>query len=185
MGNFRVHSLTIDQAVQIYPTLLVVSTARCVVESLDTKWQVQMVSKVVVVRLLIDQNYVDGVSITYSNPRQHIWTYAAGVTENSTLSGNCPCSDPRTTQPPECIGGNYYCNPSDMFDNTGFLYSNDKLWDGQQCSYEDTWCSNRSPPWFSVELPSPTSGDIEVYICGNESTDNEDTPIALLNIYIQ
>jgi hypothetical protein len=29
----------------------------------------------------------------------------------------------------------------------------------------------------SVELPNPTNYDIEVRICGNESTDNEDTPI--------
>ena len=28
----------------------------------------------------VDSNYVDGVSITYgSNPRKHVWTYAAGI----------------------------------------------------------------------------------------------------------
>ena len=29
----------------------------------------------------IDQPYVDGVSVTYGAPRNHIWTFAAGVTE--------------------------------------------------------------------------------------------------------
>ena len=35
--------------------------------------------------LSIDDNYVDGVSITTKTiPRQHIWTYAAGVTDMNT-----------------------------------------------------------------------------------------------------
>ena len=41
----------------------------------------------------IDGHYVDDVSITYGkNPCQHIWTYAAGVTENSTdhTGNSCP-----------------------------------------------------------------------------------------------
>ena len=136
----------------------------------------------------IDQNYVDGVSITYRNPRQHIWTYAAGVTENSTnhTVNNCPCWNANAEQPQEFVGESYYCesgNPSsDIIDGP---YGNDKLWDGQQCSNEGTCCTTRSPPWFSVELPNPTSDDIEVRICGDESTDNEDTPIELLEIYIQ
>ena len=29
----------------------------------------------------INQAYVDGVSITHGTPRNHIWTYAAGVAE--------------------------------------------------------------------------------------------------------
>ena len=42
----------------------------------------------------------------------------------------------------------------------------------------------KSPLWFSVQLPNPTMDDIEVRICGDESADNEDTPIGLLEIYI-
>ena len=42
-----------------------------------------------------------------------------------------------------------------------------------------------SPPWFSVQLPAPTTEMIEVSICADESTDNEDTPIELLEIYVQ
>ena len=43
----------------------------------------------------------------------------------------------------------------------------------------------RVPPWFSVQLPAPTTDMIEVSICADESTDNEDTPIELLEIYVQ
>ena len=136
----------------------------------------------------IDENYVDGVSITYGkNPRQHIWTYAAGVTENSMdhSPNNCPCSDSSSTEPQQFIGDRYYCesgNPDSNF-VTG-LYSSDKLWDGEQCSGEGTCCT-MSAPWFSVELADSTMEDIEVRICGDESTSNEDTPIELLDIYIQ
>ena len=39
----------------------------------------------------IESYYVDGVSITYgSNPRQHIWTYAGGLTETYFYSSSCP-----------------------------------------------------------------------------------------------
>ena len=40
-----------------------------------------------------NQMYMDGISITYGTSCQHIWSYVAGVTENSSLRiGNCPCS---------------------------------------------------------------------------------------------
>ena len=32
-------------------------------------------------RVTIDEIYVDGLSITYGSPRQHLWTFAAGVRE--------------------------------------------------------------------------------------------------------
>ena len=41
------------------------------------------------------------------------------------------------------------------------------------------------PPWFSVQLPAPMNDMIEVRICADESTDNEDTPVELVEIYLQ
>ena len=66
------------------------------------------------------------------------------------------------------------------------LYSSDPLWDGEQC--EGECCSNgKSPPWFSVELPNPTTDDIEVRICGYHRTANAygDVAVQELDIYIQ
>ena len=43
----------------------------------------------------LSANYVDGVSITYSTPSIHIWTYAAEVKENAghyVLGHFCPCT---------------------------------------------------------------------------------------------
>ena len=66
-----------------------------------------------------------------------------------------------------------------------YNYSNDKLWDNQHCRNESTCCITSSPPWFSVIFSDPISNDIEACICGDESTNNEDTPIELLDIYVQ
>ena len=134
-----------------------------------------------------DSYYVYGVSITHGRPRNHIWTYAAGRSEGakSLQSINCPCSkpnDPGNALVPQYVGDNYYCesgNPAGTFIER-HLYSDDPLWDGQQC--EGECCSNgKSPPWFSVELPNPTTDDIEVRICGAQP---DDSPIQLLEIYI-
>ena len=132
---------------------------------------------------------IDGVSITLLGIQHyHIWSVVAGVTENSNLytGSNCPCSFASGLKSPSYIGNNYYCesgNPTDNWENNQFI-SNDPVWDGQQC--EGTCCTGTNyPPWFSVQLPVPTTDMIQVSICGDESTDNEDTPIKLLEIYIQ
>ena len=133
----------------------------------------------------INEGYIDGVSITHRHPRHHIWSYAGAVSE---VSNNvCPCTYSSATQPPSFVGSNYYCesgNPNQEWQ--GQAYPNDKLWDGEQCSHEGTCCTGtNTPPWFSVNLGSPTSDDIEVRIMGSQSTNDEDTPIELLEIYVQ
>ena len=129
---------------------------------------------------------LDGISILYGTQRHHIWSYAAGRQETSdSVPQNCPCSRPRAERPPSYIGDNYYCesgNPTNSFNYQ--LYSDDKLWDGQQC--EGTCCNGaNSPPWFSIQLPAPTTEVVEVRICCNEGTDREDIPLELIEIYVQ
>ena len=136
----------------------------------------------------INQAYADGVSITYGQPRTHIWSYVGGYTDFLESSNTCPCTYSNSTPPPKFVGDNYYCesaNEAELETFAGQFFAMDKLWDGQQCDHEGTCCTAKSPPWFSVELPNPTNDDIEVRICGDEGTNNEDTPIELLEIYIQ
>ena len=132
---------------------------------------------------------MDGVNITQLGIQHyHIWSVVAGVTENSNRHGksNCPCSFSSGQGSPSYIGNKYYCesgNPNDGW-KYNQVFSNDPLWDGKKC--EGTCCTGTNyPPWFSVQLPVPTSEMIKVSICADESTDNEDTPIELLEIYIQ
>ncbi len=133
---------------------------------------------------------IDGVNITSGEERQHIWSFVAGITEGlpSRSGSNCPCSNASDQQsgPQMFIDNNFFCesgNPSnnDIMDNQ--FFSTDPLWDGQQC--EGTCCNGTdSPPWFKVQLPAPTNGEIQVSICGDEFTNNEDTPIGLLEIFV-
>ena len=127
----------------------------------------------------------DGVNITYGTQHHHIWSYVAGWSESSQL-GSCPCSTAAGSVPQSFTGNRQYCesgNPTHTH-VYGHLYAIDPLWDGQQC--EGTCCNGTtSPPWFSVQLPAPTTDAIEVNICGDESTMNEDTPVALLELYVR
>ena len=140
--------------------------------------------------------YVDGVSITYryGPSRMHVWTYAAGLSDRIISRherASCPCAqtDSQFKQdPPGFVGYRYYCesgNPHSTFASTNTLsYTADRLWDGHRC--EGNCCRyGISPPWFSVVLPHSISSDIEVRICGVEAASNEDTPISLLEIYVQ
>ena len=138
----------------------------------------------------LDSYYVYGISITHGFPRNHIWTYAAGLSEGgfTGTQSNCPCSkpaDPGNALPPSFVGDNYYCESGNPANTWTYYqpYSRDPLWDGEQC--EGQCCSNgKSPPWFSVELPNPTTDDIEVRICSSGEL-GDDTPIQLLELYIQ
>jgi dynein heavy chain len=85
----------------------------------------------------INEVYVDGLSITYGMPRQHIWTYAAAVSEVPIIAytaSNCPCSNNPGTLPPSYLGDNWYCesgNPDPINPQAPSLLSNDPLWDGE------------------------------------------------------
>ena len=133
----------------------------------------------------IDDPYVDGVSVTHGIPRSHIWTFSAGASESRIYfyTTNCRCTNPGANYAipaPSFVSDKYFCesgNPGTGVNSGGIVFADDPVWDGEQC--EGECCSNgKSPPWFSVTLPNPTSDDIEVRICGDESTGNEDTPFS-------
>ena len=136
----------------------------------------------------IDKPYVDGVSITHgTSPRKHIWTYAAGLFENTTGISTCPCTGSGTS-PPAFVGSDYYCESalSGPPWDPPVLYSNDTLWDGQDCNgRERTCCDPPNLPWFCKKLPEPTTDELELRLCGDESRTNEDIPIDLVELYIQ
>ena len=58
-----------------------------------------------------DSRYVDGVSLTHGDPRQHIWTFAAARDEVGT---NCPCINinqaAQDIPPPAFVGNDYFCD---------------------------------------------------------------------------
>ena len=133
----------------------------------------------------INSYYVDGVSITRGYPRQHIWTLMAGVSDSYYDSGNCPCNTPpsSTQNIQSFIGNDYFCesgNPADSWIEK--LYTDDPLWDGQGCGLQE----GEAPglPWFYKTFNS-TTNYIELRECGDESTDIDDVPFSLYEIYIK
>ena len=137
----------------------------------------------------INDPYVDGVSITHGSPRKQIWTYAAATYGNERDQvQTCPCTGVYTgPSPPAFVGSDYYCEAGlDHRPLAFILYSNDPLWDGQDCSgLEQTCCDSPNLPWFCKELPQPTTDNLEFRICGDQDRQDEDTPVDLVQLYIQ
>ena len=130
----------------------------------------------------IDQNYVDGLSITYSsNPRQHIWTFASSRGERYN-SWNCPCSG--GFSPPSFVGNNNYCESAIWYlANYDTYYFNDTLWDGAGCI--DNCCDDTTQPWFYRQLNQTTQDDFEARICSHGPFRYRSTLIDQLELYIQ
>ena len=137
----------------------------------------------------LNDNYVDGISITRGNPRKHIWTFISGHYETTPFAGRsstCPCSNGQKL--PEYVSNDYFCESgnSDDYRSRTKLYTEDMLWDGKQCgAIEQECCSVPGLPWFHRTFETPTTEDIEIRICGNQNIYDEDTPIAFYEIYVK
>ena len=81
----------------------------------------------------INVSYIDGLSITYDSPRQHIWSFVVGQIDHSTNMMDCPCVV-RYPGPgsPSFVGDDFFCEAGaqDLPVPTSMIYSNDPLWDG-------------------------------------------------------
>ena len=107
----------------------------------------------------ISSNYLDGVSITAGG--HHIWSFAGG----------CTC---KMTDRPAFIGDKYICD--------GIVYGEGNtdihnfVWQYQQC--------HRNSSWFQSHF-SPMTADIEVRICRDQDSSDENLAITSLELYIQ
>ena len=104
----------------------------------------------------INDNYVDGISLTYGNEsnRTHIWTFIGDEEVN-----NLRC--PRNV--PEFVGSNYSC----------------LKWRGF-CSRSPNPCSYK----FFRELQRPVSEDIEMRLCQDQRLTHEGIGVENLEIYV-
>ena len=131
----------------------------------------------------IDEDYVSGLSITYSsNPRQHIWTFASGRGERNSNRWNCPCSGGYNLT--SFVGNNYYCESGSVdVPSSSTYYFNDTLWDGAGCV--DNCCDDATQPWFYRQLNQTTQVDIEARICAAGTFKARSTLIDHLELYVQ
>ena len=132
----------------------------------------------------IDEAYVSGVSLTHGSPKQHIWTFAAGIAEDRpTSEGACPCDATINITVPNFVGGDYFCESGENSGYPGGFHSEDPLWDGKNCRSSSSCCSFRDPPYFVRDLPSPTTDDLEARLCWYDFGD--ESPIELIELYVQ
>ena len=134
----------------------------------------------------IDGPYVDGVSLTHGSPRQHIWTFVDGYSEFGDINDACPCDTTVNIAIPPFVGEDYFCESGWNSDSepSRVFYSDDPLWDGDGCTASSTCCSFNNPPYFTKQLPSPTTDDIEARICDGSHWSN-DIPIEFIELYVQ
>ena len=135
----------------------------------------------------IDNNYVDGLSITHGSPRQHIRTYAVGIvdTDNSFACCSCPCAVVGGSNPSAFVGSHYYCESGAGSSWDYVCYLSDVLWDGAGCSASNTCCNNPDLPWFYHQLSASTQDDIKVRSCMDESFENEAVLVTSIELYVQ
>ena len=141
----------------------------------------------------IDGYYVDGVSLTHgdSGSRQHIWTFAAGLTEGYTSyrSHRCPCDIHNYDGVPAFVGDDFFCE-SGLHSPWSSIYvimffPDDILWDGQNCISSSTCCQLNNPPWFTKNLTKAITDDIELRICSVGTLSRDNIPLELIELYVQ
>ena len=141
----------------------------------------------------INSYYVDGVSITRGYPRQHVWTLINGLfAAISNNKYNCPCH-PGSLQKStlqnqlKFIGNDYFCESGNSGSTHGghYIYSSDPLWDGKGCSTEGDCCKAPGLPWFNKVLKAATTDYLELRLCQDEGTANEDSPLRSYELYVK
>ena len=139
----------------------------------------------------IDDAYVDGVSITCSVPRQHIWTFAAAMHEVKALGLHlCPCTNSENQRNgnihiPEFVQENYFCDTgSRAAAMTGEVYQENPLWDGLGCGARHDCCARQNDQeYFCASLDAVSTDPIEVRICGDQL--DEDVLLQQLELYVK
>ena len=133
----------------------------------------------------INAPYVDGISITRGNPRQHVWTYTAYWYEGYV---NCPCGQTNTSDysgVPDFVGRDFYCETAfaTSYGSERIAWEN-PLWDGagSTCGTGGQCCATFG--WFHKTVHPSTSDHIEVRWCGDQPKRNEDVLTELVEIWV-
>ena len=136
----------------------------------------------------IEGAYVAGVSVTHGcrGARQHIWTFAAGLSEgNPNWGASCPCDANHPINVPNFVGGDYFCESGVNGRWSWGTFRDDPLWDGKNCLPSSKCCSQNNPPYFVKNLPVSSTDDIEVRICLWEKSNVENIAVELLELYVK
>ena len=129
--------------------------------------------------------------MTHGTPRNHIWTFVAGGSEGDRgTEFSCPCDSTATITIPQFVGNDYFCESGinekwDSNRHNYIFYSNDPLWDGEDCLPSSTCCSLHNPPYFVKQLPTSTTHNIEARICADDPIGTTNIAVELVELYVQ
>ena len=137
----------------------------------------------------INHAYVSGLSITsgHESERTHIWTYAAGRRETPGVDTcSCPCAAMPGARPPPFVRQDFYCESATRYapPSPPRWYTNNTLWDAEDCYPGSSCCNNALAPWFRRTLQEKAIGDIEVRWCTGSGLSHDRVATELLEIYI-
>ena len=134
----------------------------------------------------IDGIYVDGISITLGSPHKHVWTYAAGLSDDhENKVANCPCALTPGPNPPAFVGNDYYCESGNVGTwDPSLYYLSDPLWDGSGCGSNNGCCAQIGMPWFYRKLQMTIMDNFEVRICKDSNRNDEDIAIEELELFV-
>lgn len=136
----------------------------------------------------INSAYFDGISITHRSPRKHIWSLASGYIEIHTNSWACPCNKGASddAKPPAFVSDHYYCKSATTPEPKDCFYPEDPLWDGKLCRGREELCCllGSLRPWFDRDIGTATTDNIEVRLCADKATDNENIAIGQYEFYV-
>ena len=105
----------------------------------------------------LESVYVSGLSVTRGeeSKKEHIWTFAAGYSKNSSSNAplNCPCAIHKGPNAPEFVGNNSFCESGNPDEQPSYLVidQTDLLWDSRECP-DGSMCCNRDGPWFNTTV---------------------------------
>lgn len=133
----------------------------------------------------LDGMYLDGVSLTYGTPRQHIWSFFGLSTAALPY---CPCSVGATRESPDFVGEHYFCESATnelTIVSPAMTYLNNPIWDGQNClGTQSVGCCNGNG-FFYREFVMPFSGDVELRLCTDSFRFDKDIGLQLVQLWFQ
>jgi dynein heavy chain len=131
----------------------------------------------------VDDNYVDGISITKGSPRKHVWTYAAYYHEGN--GDRCPCATSDGTvghPPPSFVGDDFYCETGLKSGQSATRNWKDPLWDGKGCTLPEDRCCERYG-WFHKIVPA-SDDHIELRWCVDQLLSTEDIFVDFAEVWV-
>lgn len=133
----------------------------------------------------IKDNYVDGVSITYGNPKQHLYTYAVGREEKARLE-SCECHGSTYSDYPVFVGWDYLCDSGmKPYEAQASAIGKRVLWTGKGCDEQSSCCHTAGAPWFYRKLPLTANERIEIRIMSDDAHADEMVLLREIVMYIR